>query len=291
MRFLPAWMIVVAVLLGVGRARAEVPSAAAPLAMDEPKSGLHLEVAEGCQVRPEDGGGAACRDFAASAHKSEAFAVVLGTNGLFFYSVAIFTEVELGVGEARARRVSASIGETVTGTPEPVTYGEQRFLRSRLLTATGAAICFITVDDRPEVSIIMFASEPESLAGMEPKAEAAMRTLRRTKAAAAAPTTPMSCGTQALVSVFLVFVFGLPVFAFIFRAIRIAQRFQKKDVHLDEPRGPRRTGPQLAGEKCAACKKNIVVALDAVACPRCEAAVHRENCLARHQAKEHAADS
>jgi hypothetical protein len=225
MRFLAAWVTVVAIVLGTAaHARAD-----APLSMDEPKSGLHLEVDGGCQVRPEDGGGAACQGFAASAHKSELFAVVLRPTGLLFYTVAVFAEREQGLGLPRARRVSTSLGDSVVGTPTEVSYGGQRFLRTQLRTSHGAAICFITADESAEVAIVMFATDPESLSAMEPQAEAAMRTFRRTAKAtpAAVSSTPMSCGSQALLSAFLFVVFGLPVFGVIFRAIRIARRKAK----------------------------------------------------------------
>lgn len=226
MRFLPGRVIAMAIVLGVvGTARADASSGGAPLAMDEPRSGLHLEVEGACQVRPADGGGAACQSFAASADKSELFAVVLGPKGLLFYSVAVFAEHEQGVGETRARAVSTKMGDSVVGTPTAVTYGEQPFLRTQLRTTNGAAICFITADDSPEVAVIMFATEPESLSAMEPKAEAAMRTLRRAKKLSAAPPpAPMSRTSQALLSAFLLVIFGLPVFRFIGRAVRNARR-------------------------------------------------------------------
>jgi hypothetical protein len=226
MRFLVAWASALFLMLGLtGLAKAD-----APLVMDEPKSGLRLEVEGACQVRPADGGGAACRDFAASADKSERFAVVLGPNGLLFYSVAMFADPEPGGGMTRARAVAAKMGEAVVGTPNEVLHGGQRFLRAQLRTSNGAALCFITADEREEIAIIMFAGDPESFSAMEAKADAAMGTIRRTaKPAASAQTppidgAPMSRTSQALLSVFLVLVFGLPVVGFIRRAIRNARR-------------------------------------------------------------------
>ena len=234
MRFIPRWAGVVAVLvmlLGTGLdARAD-----GALAMDEAKSGLHLDVEGACQVRPADGGGAACQSFAASADKSDVFAVVLGPNGLLSYSVAIFAEREPGSGEERARRVSKSMGESVAASPAPVTFGGQPFLRTRLEMANGAALCFITADDRPEVAVIMFAADREALGAIEPKAEAAMRTLRRARSEAAAETSsngtapppPMSRTAQMLITAFLALVFGLPVLRFITRAVKNARRIAK----------------------------------------------------------------
>ena len=220
MRFVPGWVIVAAALLGaVGTARAE-----APLVMDEPISGLHLAVEGACQVRPADGGSAACRGFAASADKSERFAVVLGPSGLLIYSVAMFAERERGVGEARARLVAAKMGDSVVGTPAAVTYGEQAFLRAELRLTGGAALCFITADDSAEVAVIMFASAPESLSAMAPAADAAMHTIHRTKKADAAPAPTLSRTSQALLSALLVILFGLPVYRFIARAVRNARR-------------------------------------------------------------------
>jgi hypothetical protein len=222
------WAVAVALVVGLaGSARAD---ATPPLAMDEPKSGLHLSVEGGCQVRPADGGGAACQEYAASADKSDVFAVVLGPKGLFFYSVAIFAERELGGGVERARRVSTAMGGSVFGTPSEVTYGEQQFLRTQLRMSNGAAICFISADDRSEVAVIMFATDTESLAAMEPKAEAAMRSLRRAPKPpdAPAPTAPMSCGSRALITTFLVLLFGLPVVGFIRRATKQAKKKRKR---------------------------------------------------------------
>lgn len=216
--------------------------AAAPLAMDEAKSGIHLEVEDACQVRPADGGGAACQSFAASADKSDAFAVVLGPDGLLSYSIAIFAEREPGSGEERARRVSKSMGESVAAAPAPVTFGGQPFLRTRLAMETGGAICFITADDRPEVAVIMFAGDREALAAVEPRADAAMRTLRRAPGAAAvatsssssgtAPPPPMSRTAQLLITALLALVFGLPVVRFITRAVKNARRAAKNKRRL-----------------------------------------------------------
>jgi hypothetical protein len=201
------------------------------LAMDEPKSGLHLDVEGACQVRPADGGGAACQSYAASADKSDVFAVVLNDAGLFGYSVAMFAEREPGAGEERARRVSKSMGESVAAVPSPVTFGGQAFLRTRLEMANGAAICFITADDRAEVAVIMFATDRDALSSVEPKAEAAMRTLRRAGAPppsawndGTAPPKPMSRTVQMLITAFLALVFGLPVIRFIQRAVRTARK-------------------------------------------------------------------
>ena len=201
------------------------------LAMDEPKSGLHLEVEGACQVRPADGGGAACQSFAASADKSDVFAVVLNDAGLFAYSIAMFAEREPGTGEERARRVSKSMGESVAAVPTSVTFGGQAFLRTRLEMANGAALCFITADDRAEVAVIMFAADREALASVEPKAEAALRTLRRAGAPppsawndGTAPPKPMSRTAQMLITAFLALVFGLPVIRFIQRAVRTARK-------------------------------------------------------------------
>jgi hypothetical protein len=234
MRLLAGWVIALDLLAGLkGSARAD-----APLSMDEPTSGLHLEIEGGCQVRPADGGGAACRDFAASADESERFAVVLGPKGLLLYSVAMFAEREQGVGVSRARLVSTKMGEAVVGTPAEVTYGGQRFLRTQLRTSNGAAICFITADESAEIAIIMFASDPEAFAAMEPRAETAMRTLRRSTRQVAA-ASPMSCGSEALLSMFLFVVFGLPAVGFILRAVRVVRGVPSKKVHVDEPHGPR----------------------------------------------------
>jgi len=220
----------VTLLFVVGRA----PSARAdpPLAMEEPRSGLHLDVDGACQVRPADGGGAACQSFAASADKSDVFAVVLNDAGLLAYSIAIFAEREPGNGEDRARRVSKSLGESVAASPAPVTFGGQTFLSTRLEMTGGAALCFITADDRPEVVVIMFASDRDAIAAVEPKAEAAMRTLRRAGGALAvspsydgtAPPKPMSRTAQMLITTFLALVFGLPVIRFIQRAVRAARK-------------------------------------------------------------------
>lgn len=234
MRLFLRWVIVVATVLGLvvptRHARADARAAGAGLAMDELGSGVHLEVEGACQVRPADGGGAECRSFAASADKSDVFAVVLGPNGLLFYSVAIFAARELGVGEARARLVSAKMGESVAGAPIAVSYGEQAFLRTELKMTEGAAVCFITVDDTPEVAVVMFATALDSFSAMVPKADAAMRTFRRTRkpAPASAPppapkAAPMSCGSQGMLSLFLLVIFGLPVFRVIRRSV-VARR-------------------------------------------------------------------
>ncbi len=232
MRFPPRGALVLVVLLVIGLARSA--RADGPLVMDEPKSGFRLDVEGGCQVRPADGGGAACQSFAASAHKSDVFAVVLDDAGLFAYSIAVFAEREPGSGEERARRVSKSMGESVTASPTRVTLGGQPFLRTHLAMTNGAAICFITADQRPEVAVIMFASDREALAVMEPKADAAMRTVRRTgapvvpwSADGTAPPKPMSRTAQMLITAFMVLVFGLPVVRFLQRAIRNARNAKR----------------------------------------------------------------
>jgi hypothetical protein len=211
MRFRPRPAVVRLVLmLGAIGSRARADGA---LAIDEAKSGLHLDVEGACQVRPADGGGAACESFAASAHKSDVFAVVLGPNGLLSYSVAIFADREPGSGEERA-------------------FGGQRFLRARLEMANGAALCFITADQRAEVAVIMFAADREALATVELKAEAAMRTVRRasresTSSPGTAPPPPMSRPAQLLITAFLGLLFGLPVLRFITRAVKNGRRNAK----------------------------------------------------------------
>lgn len=234
MRSSPRGACVLVVLVSVvGLARSA--RADGPLAMEEPKSGLHLDVEGACQVRPADGGGAACQSFAASADKSDAFAVVLNDAGLFAYSVAVFAEREPGTGEERARRVSKSMGESVTAAPTAVTFGGQPFLRTRLAMTSGAAICFVTADERPEVAVIMFATDREALAAVEAKAESAMRTVRRAAAPLApwsadgtAPPKPMSRTAQMLITAFLALVFGLPVVRFLQRAVRNARKAKAK---------------------------------------------------------------
>ena len=231
MRFPARGAVVLVVLLFVV-GRATSARADRPLAMEEPRSGLHLDVEGACQVRPVDGGGAACQSFAASADKSDVFAVVLNDAGLFAYSIAIFAETEPGKGDERARRVSKSLGASVAASPAPVTFGGQAFLSARLEMKSGAAICFITADDRPEVAVIMFASDRAAIVEVEPKAVAAMRTLRRASGALAvsssydgtAPPKPMSRTAQMLITAFLALVFGLPVIRFIQRAIRAARK-------------------------------------------------------------------
>ena len=77
----------------------------------------------------------------------------------------------------------------------------------------------------------MFAADRDALASVEPKAEAAMRTLRRAGAPpprawsdGTAPPKPMSRTAQVLITAFLVLVFGLPVVRFIRRAVRVARK-------------------------------------------------------------------
>ena len=230
MRFLAVSVILLGMVLGAsGRARADA-GPAAPLALDEPRSGLHLEIEGACQVRPADGGGAACQSYAASAHKSDVFAVVLDDRGLFVYSIAIFAERELGSGETRARLVSSKLGDAVSGAPTTVSYGGERFVRAQLRMPNGAAVCFITADDRPEVAIVMFATDRTLVDAINPKLEAAMRTLRRTAPPAPAapePDPPVGSRSQKLLTALLLVVFAVPVITFIRRAIRLERRKAK----------------------------------------------------------------
>ncbi|MDB4945177.1 MAG: hypothetical protein JWP97_4711 [Labilithrix sp.] len=179
MRAVPRWVrvLVLAPLLLALRAS---PACAAPLAIDEPRSGIHLEVEGACLVKPAPRGeaGAACASFAASAHQSERFAVVLGPDGLLSYSVAVFAEREAGRGEERARRVATALGSAVVGEPEAVTAGGTRFVRAELQTVGGAALAYVSVDGRPEVALVLFASEPGRRALMLAGAEQAMGTVR-----------------------------------------------------------------------------------------------------------------
>ena len=157
------------VALVPSRARAE-----GPLVMEEPRSGLHLEVPGGCAVKPA--GDAACASFAASAHQAERFAVVVHDGALLSYSVAMFADPEPGTGEERAQKVVKSLGDAETSI---VTYGGQPFLRAELHPSNGAAVCFVTIDDRPEVGIVMFASEPALADAMRLHADEVMRSSHR----------------------------------------------------------------------------------------------------------------
>ena len=158
-----------AIVLGLG------PGIAHAEAMDEPRSGLHLDVPGACQVKPA--GDAACAGFEASAHQAERFAVVLHDGGLLSYSIAMFADPEPGADEERAQRVVKSLGAMESSV---VSYNGQSFLRAELHPANGAALCFVTVDDRPEVAIIMFASDPTQADAMRTHADEAMHTIHRT---------------------------------------------------------------------------------------------------------------
>jgi hypothetical protein len=274
----------------------------------EPKSGLNMEIEGGCLARPLDAGEpfeALCPVLALGIDHTDLTAVVRGDDGgVPDYTVDIVTDVlDRGTGEERARAQAARIGADLDEPPTVVTFRDQRFVRGHIRAeggTHGARIYFVTADERPQVTSIIFTDvDPEAVSEVERNADAVMRTVWRTPwspaSPPAAPAVP-SRGSDALVIAFLVIVvgaFGLFVFlklAFIARLFGFKLgSLGGKAGPISEPRRPRdpgRDGPQVAGMKCAACNRNILSDSAGMTCADCAEPIHKK-CHGRHAADAH----
>jgi hypothetical protein len=273
------------------------------LSLDEPKSGIHLDVEGACLARPLDAGtagAATCPELAAGAVASDVMAVVAGDGGSPRYVVQIVTEApRLGTGEERARRVAAELGDAVVEPPTAVSFGEQHFLRVRLGPKKGPGVCFVTADDRSEVATVVFLAIDDggdADAAVEKKADVAMATLQRSAPEAIRHDGSPSRGSDALVIAFLVIVAGAFGLFVVLKFVFIARLFGFKlggasERRTEDPRGPRdpaKDGPQVAGMKCVACKKNIVSDREGMHCPDCDRPIHKE-CHGKHVTAAHVA--
>jgi hypothetical protein len=302
--------LVVVLVLGLGVVARSGPARAdggtpSRLAIDEPKSGLHLDVEGAClaRIRDAEAGTVTCPELAVRGD-SEAFAVVTGDGSAEGprYAVEILVETKLGTGEDRARRAAMEMDEALVEPPIVVTYGDQRFVRAHFRAEDTRGLAFLAVDERPELATILFVSVDADPAGeVEKRAEAVMTTVRRvprnSTSAAGAESVP-SKGSDALVIAFLVVVVGaFGLFVFLKLAL-IARLFGFKLGSLggdgrpvEEPRRPRDPGldgPQVAGMKCAACRRNILSDFDGMTCADCREPIHKK-CHGKHVTGSHAA--
>jgi hypothetical protein len=273
------------------------------LSLDEPKSGLHLEIEGACLVRPLDAGqpgAATCPELIEGALDSAAVAIVVGDGGSARYSVTIVTDpLESGTGEERARRVAQKSAGDLVEPPTVVTFADQRFVRGRLRGKESGGVCFVTADDRPEVAAIVFLAfdtDPAAVADVERKADLAMATLQRAPLEKAAHGAAPSRGGDTLLVVFVLVVVGLFVLFVAAKFLFIARLLGFKlggsaERRTEDPRGPRdpeKDGPQVAGMKCAACRKNIVSDREGMHCADCDRPIHKE-CHGKHVTAAHVA--
>ncbi|MEA2750736.1 MAG: hypothetical protein QOI41_4879 [Myxococcales bacterium] len=285
----------------VARADAATPSL---LVLDEPKSGIHIELPGACLAHVKNAamGRPTCPD-RAPAGESEALAVVGGDGGGdgkgAHYSVDIVVdEIALDTGEDRAKRMTKELSEAMVEPPTIVTFADQRFVRARLRWTNGGGVCFVTADDRKEAAAVIFLSlDAESAADVERNADAAMATLRRAPVKGEpSPRASKSGGSDAVFIAFGVLalaLLGLFVFA---KFYFIARLFGFKlggsaERRTEDPRGPRdpeKDGPQVAGMKCAACRRNIVSDREGMHCADCDRPIHKE-CHGKHVTAAHVA--
>ena len=281
----------------VARADAGTPRV---LVLDEPKSGVHIELPGACLARAKDAamGTPTCPDRAVPGD-TEALAVVGGDGeaegkGAHYSVDIVVEEIAFGSGEDRARRVAKELSEALAEPPTVVTFGEQRFVRARLRWTNGGGVCFVTADERKEVAGIIFLSlDAESVAQVEKHADVAMATLRRAPVKEAPSASKGSDGAIFFVlGVLALALLGLFVVAkFMFIARLFGFKLGGAEKRTEDPRGPRdprRDGPQVAGMKCAGCKRNIVSDREGMHCADCDRPIHKE-CHGRHVTDAHGA--
>lgn len=271
------------------------PHDAPRLAIDEPKSGLHLEVDATCQRSETDGAlGATCsvvqvEEEPGSLHGA---AFIMGGG----YSVDIVPQEH---GTSPHLRASELCGALPSESPAVVTFGDRQFVRVRSPAAD--QLCFVTADEKPEITAILFRAldpgmlpltHPEFVLDLGHEAEAVMATLR---GAAPPPAAPASAGVRPHADfssnptvVVLILTGGvLLLLAFVKRAsIAGLLGTERRRATHRAARSPAAGREQIAGSKCSVCKRKIVSERSAAACLDCKVNVHMD-CLARHVSVSH----
>lgn len=300
--FVSVLALLIGVLAGAADARADGglsvarPHDAARLALDEPGSGLHLEVDGSCTRREIDRGmGASCPvlRYESEPGRLEGAAFVMGDA----YSVDL-------VSQERGTRPANEVANELCGAAasEPttvVTFADRRFVRARL--PAGGQICFVTAEERPDVAAVLFReldpgmlpiTHPEFSLVLEREADAVMGTLRRATATPASASAPapvrarVDSSSNPIVVVVILAGGVLLLLAFVKRGsiADVLGRGRPAAARVAPSRHDRRE--QVAGSKCVVCKRKIVSEKSATGCLDCEVTVHKD-CLSRHVSAAH----
>jgi len=209
----------------------------------------------------------------------------------------------------RAARAQC-FGAAADAPVEVLPYGNRTFIRVGAAEGT-REVCYATSDERPEVTTVVFRAldagihlvHPDFRLDLVAEATVVMETASFAQPKPTSSSTTSSDGQappprgttgrppQGLSTRTLTILAGV-IGAVIVIIVALKRRFAMQTKKQRRPSSSSTSTQQLAGLRCATCKKNIVAERDAQRCsePTCERPLHND-CLARHMLSAHGPES